>query len=230
MKKLFAEFFGTFWLVFSGTGAIIINEIGQGKVTHLGVSLVFGSVIALLVYSLGPISGAHFNPAVTIGFYFARRFSFRQIFPYLFSQCSAALLASFLLHLIFPGSADLGGTFPSKGVFSSFLLEILMTAVLMLVILSVSTGAKEKGIPAGLAIGGTVALAALIGGPISGASMNPARSLAPAIVSGHLEYWWIYLTAPLIGSFVAVQFCRATHEKDCCGYFFSPSPPLKKGD
>src|SRR3990167_409934 len=155
MKKLFAEFFGTFWLVFAGTGAIIVNDLQGGKITPLGIALTFGLVVLILVYSLGSVSGAHFNPAFTFGFWIAKRLSVREVLPYILSQSTGAILASFLLHLLFPHHLTLGATFPTGGIFPSLILEFLMTSFLMFVILTVSTGAKEKGIIAGFAIGGT---------------------------------------------------------------------------
>jgi aquaporin NIP len=216
MKKYLAEFSGTFFLVFAGTGAIIINETIGGSVTHVGIALTFGLVVMVMIYAVGEVSGAHFNPAVTLGFCVARRMSFLEGSPYILSQCLGALVASLVLHFVFPSSSTLGATLPSGGLFASFVLEFLMTVLLMFVILSVSTGSKEKGITAGIAIGGTVALEALFGGPISGASMNPARSLAPALVSGHLQDLWIYLIAPVLGAFFAVILCRCTQTDGCC--------------
>jgi len=217
MKKWAAEFFGTFCLVFAGTGAIIVNDLTGGTVTHVGVALTFGLVVMAMIYSLGEVSGAHFNPAVTLGFWAARRLRFGEVPPYLMSQFLGAISASVLLRFIFPEHPTLGATLPQDPVVSSFALEGIMTAILMFVILSVSTGAREKGIIAGIAIGSVVALGALFGGPISGASMNPARSLAPALVSGHFHHLWIYLLAPALGAFSAVFICRCTQSQGCCG-------------
>ncbi|HEY2573312.1 MAG TPA: aquaporin [Verrucomicrobiaceae bacterium] len=183
MKKLFAEFFGTFALVFAGTGAIIINDVTGGSVTHVGVALTFGLVVMAMIYAVGDVSGAHLNPAVTLGFFVARRIEGRFVLGYVASQIAGALAASGLLHLMFPQHASLGATMPAGPAFQSALLELVLTALLMFVILCVSTGAKERGITAGVAVGAVIALEALFAGPISGASMNPARSLAPAIVS-----------------------------------------------
>lgn len=217
MKKYFAEFFGTFALVFAGCGAIITNQINPGSVTNVGVSLTFGFVVMAMIYSLGDVSGAHFNPAVSFGFWRAGRLSFKEMNMYALSQLMGAILAATLLRFLFPQNQTLGATFPAAGfLVQSFVLEVVMTCFLMFVILSVSTGAKEKGLMAGLAIGVTVALEAMFGGPISGASMNPARSLGPALLSGHLEYLWIYLTAPFVGSFLAVFACKCSQSEDCC--------------
>lgn len=216
MKKLAAEFFGTFILVFAGTGAIVINDVSTGAVTHVGIALTFGLVVLALIYALGEVSGAHFNPAVTLGFWAAGRFPVKSLPAYVASQCAGALLASVLLRLLFPSHPGLGATHPAGPALQSFVLEIVLTWFLMLVILSVSTGAKEKGITAGVAIGAVIALEALFAGPICGASMNPARSLAPALVSGSVADLWIYLVAPIFGALLAVLTCRCVQEEGCC--------------
>ena len=161
---------------------------------------------------MGDVSGAHLNPAVTLGFFAARRFAGREIFPYVASQCAGALLASLLLRFLFPRNETLGGTFPAGSVAQSFVLELMLTCILMFVILSVSTGARERGITAGIAVGGVIALEALFAGPICGASMNPARSLGPALVSGRLSVLWIYLLAPVGGALLGVVVCRYARE------------------
>jgi aquaporin Z len=216
LRKLTAELFGTFALVFAGTGAIIINEVYGGAVTHLGVALTFGLVVLAMIYAVGDVSGAHLNPAVTIGFWVARRFPLRQIVPYVSSQCGGALLATGLLRALFPEHRTLGSTVPSGSIAQSFVLELVLTLMLMFVILSVSSGSKEKGLMAGVAVGGVIGLEALFAGPVSGASMNPARSLAPAIVSGQLGSIWVYLSAPVLGACLAVTGCRCVHERPCC--------------
>jgi aquaporin Z len=216
MKKLCAEALGTFGLVFAGTGAIIINEASNGAITHVGIALTFGLIILAMIYTFGDISGAHFNPAVTIGFWAARRLPGREVAPYIASQCAGAFLASGLLRLLFPHSSTLGATLPAGSETQSFVLELVLTFFLMLTILNVSTGANEKGITAGIAVGAIIALEAMFAGPICGASMNPARSLAPALVSLHLEHLWLYLTAPVIGACLAMPACRCVREKDCC--------------
>lgn len=207
-RKLFAEAIGTFALVFAGTGAIIINDLTGGIITHVGIALVFGLVVMAMIYAVGEISGAHFNPAVTVGFWLAGRLPPGEVFPYLLSQSGGALLASLLLRWLFPHSALLGATLPTGGILPAFVLEIVMTFFLMFVIIHVATGSKEQGVMAGIAIGATVTLDALFGGPISGASMNPARSLAPALVSLNVGDLWIYLVAPLVGAAVAVGAYR----------------------
>jgi aquaporin Z len=216
VRKLVAEALGTFFLVFAGTGAIVINDITHGTVSHVGVALTFGLVVLAMIYAVGDVSGAHLNPAVTLGFLVARRFPLPSVLPYILAQCVGALLASGFLRLLFPDAVSLGATIPAGSAVQSFALEIALTALLMFVILSVSTGAKEKGVMAGVAVGSVIAFEALFAGPISGASMNPARSLAPAVVSGHLEHLWVYLAAPIIGALVSVPACLCIREDGCC--------------
>lgn len=215
-RRLFAELFGTFVLVFAGTGAIVINDVRGGAIGHVGIALTFGLVVLALIYALGDVSGCHLNPAVTLGFFAARRFEGRQVIPYLVSQCLGAAAASFVLWLLFPEHPTLGGTSPAGPDLQSFVLEMLLTLFLMFVILSVSTGAKEKGAMAGVAVGAVIALEALFAGPISGASMNPARSLGPALVSMRLDGVWIYLTAPVVGAILGVGACCGVQAPGCC--------------
>lgn len=203
-KKLVAEAIGTYILVFCGTGAVVIDQTAGGAVTHVGVAITFGFVVMSLIYALGDISGAHMNPAVSIAFVVAKRFSLNCLIPYVFAQIIGAIAASATLKLLFPANEFLGATLPAGSVMQSFVLEILLTFFLMFVIINVATGSKEVGMFAGLAIGSVVLLEAMFAGPICGASMNPARSIGPAIISGHLEHLWIYLTAPVIGAALAV--------------------------
>lgn len=216
MKKAVAEAVGTFALVFAGTGAIVVNDVSGGTITHIGIALTFGMIVMAMISAIGDVSGAHINPAVTLGFWAAGRFEGRLVLPYLVFQLIGAFAASGLLQLLFLKQANLGATVPAGPWWQSFILEIVLTFLLMTVILSVSTGAREKGIIAGIAIGATVALEAMFAGPISGASMNPARSLAPGLVSGQLTHLWIYLVAPLIGAVAAVPVCRCIQEEGCC--------------
>jgi len=215
-KKVAAELLGTFGLVFAGTGAIIIDQVSGGAITHVGVALTFGLIVLAMIYTFGDISGAHLNPAVTIGFWAARRLPGREVLPYVGSQIAGALLASGVLRVLFPANSLLGATMPAGTELQSFVLEFILTFFLMLTVLNVSTGAKEKGITAGIAVGAVIALEALFAGPICGASMNPARSLAPAMVSGHLEHLWIYIAAPILGAVAARFACICVRERGCC--------------
>lgn len=215
-RKLAAELFGTFALVFAGTGAIIINDVTGGTVSHVGIAFTFGLIVLAMIYALGDVSGCHLNPAVTLGFFVARRFEGRLVAPYIVSQCLGAILASLILRLMFPTTSTLGATLPAGDVLPSFVMEFILTLILMFVILSVSTDSKEKGILAGVAVGSVIALEALFAGPISGASMNPARSLAPALVSLRFESLWIYLVAPVLGACFSVFTCQCIQEPGCC--------------
>jgi aquaporin NIP len=214
-RKYAAEFIGTFGLVFAGTGAIIINDVSGGAVTSVGIGLTFGLIVLAMIYAIGDVSGAHLNPAVTLGFFAGRRLEAKMVLPYVLSQLSGALAASLLLRALFPQHLTLGLTAPTGPALQSLILEIILSALLMFVILNVSEGAKERGITAGIAVGAVIALEALFAGPISGASMNPARSFAPALVSQHFANLWIYLVAPITGALVAVAGCRCVR-KDCC--------------
>ena len=216
VKKLAAEFIGTFALVFAGTGAIVIDEVSGGAVTHVGVALTFGLIVLAMIYTVGDISGAHLNPAVSLGFFAARRFPLREVIPYVASQFAGAFAASGTLRFLFPQNAMLGTTTPAGSISQSFVLELVLTAILMFAILGVSTGAAEKGITAGIVVGAVIGLEAMFAGPICGASMNPARSLAPALVSGHIQDVWVYLIAPAAGAFVGVLGCRCVRESGCC--------------
>jgi aquaporin NIP len=204
MTKYLAEAIGTFALVFCGTGAVIINQETNGTVSHAGIAITFGLIVMSMIYALGHISGAHLNPAVSIAFTLSGRLAVRELLPYIISQIVGALLASLVLRLLFPANALLGATLPAGSEMQSFVLEFICTFFLMLVIIHVATGSKEQGMFAGLAIGAVVLLEAMFAGPISGASMNPARSLAPAVLSGHIEHLWIYLTATVAGAALAI--------------------------
>lgn len=203
-KNYLIELTGTFMLVFCGTGAMIVDETMNGAVSHPGVAITWGLIVMAVIYAFGGQSGAHFNPAVTIAFWVNKSFPAKQVLPYIFSQLAGAFLASMLLHFLFPASQFLGASLPAGDAMQSFVLEILLTFFLMLVVLRVATGSKEQGLFAGIAIGSVVLLEAMFAGPVCGASMNPARSFAPAIVSGHTEYLWVYLSAPVIGALAAV--------------------------
>lgn len=216
VRRLAAECFGTFALVFAGTGAIVINDISGGVVSHLGIALTFGLVVLAMICAIGDVSGCHLNPAVTLGFFAARRFEGSMVAPYVASQIAGALLASCTLRLMFPGHSTLGSTSPTGNAMQSFVLEVILTALLMFVILSVSTGSQERGLLVGITVGAVVALEAIFAGPISGASMNPARSLAPALVAGRFEHLWVYLIAPLVGALSGTGLCLVIHGPGKC--------------
>ena len=216
MKRYLAEFIGTFALVFAGTGAIVVNDVSGGAVSPVGIALSFGLVVMVMVYAVGDISGAHINPAVTVGFWAARRLSACELLPYILSQCLGASAASLTLRVLFMGHPTLGVTSPSGSFSQSFVLEIVLTFFLMFVILCITTGAREKGLMTGVVVGAVVGLEALFAGPISGASMNPARSLGPALVTGQLDSLWLYLIAPLLGACLAILACRCVQERGCC--------------
>jgi aquaporin NIP len=204
IKKLVSEFTGTYFLIFCGTGAIVINQVTGGTVTHAGIAITFGLVVMSLIYGLGDVSGAHFNPAVSIAFTVAKKFPVAYLLPYIITQCAGALAASYTLRFLFPENEMLGATIPAGSDMQSFILEFLLTFFLMLVIMKVAHGSKETGMFAGIAIGSVILLEAMFAGPICGASMNPARSLAPAIASLHMEHLWLYLVAPTLGASSAI--------------------------
>jgi aquaporin Z len=205
-----AEFIGTFFLIFAGTGAIVINAHTKGAITHGGIALTFGLVVMAMVYAFGDASGAHLNPAVTLAMASLGKFSLDAVLPYIACQVAGALTASLLLRSMFPGdTTSLGATLPNGSVWRSFVMEFILTAMLMFVIFGVSSGNKIRGELAGIAVGGLIALEAMFAGPICGASMNPARSLSPAVVSGNLRHLWIYLTAPILGAIVAAALLPA---------------------
>jgi len=217
MKKnvFLAELFGTFALVFFGCGAVAVSSLHGGVPGHTAVSLVFGLTVMAMIYSIGNISGAHINPAVTLGFLFAGRLEGKTAAPYIVSQLIGAAAAGYLLRGLF-GGGNLGLTLPSGSLLQAFVMETVLSFFLMFVILNVSSGHKEKGIMAGAAIGGTVALMALMGGPVSGASMNPARSFGPALASGMFQQLWIYILAPVLGMLMASPTCKWIQGTECC--------------
>lgn len=212
LRKMVAEGIGTFALVFAGCGAIMVDASMGGSLGHVGVSLTFGLVVMVMIYATGHISGAHFNPAVTIAFASTGRFPWSQVPAYVASQLVAATLASCLLYWILGPVAGMGGTSTSLGMGAAVCVEVLLTFMLMFVITAVATDSRAEGAMAGLAIGGTVTLAALMGGPLTGASMNPARSLGPAIVSGSTDLLWVYLVAPIVGAVVGALVYRWTQQ------------------
>ena len=215
-KNYIAEILGTFTLVFCGTAAMAVNEITQGAVTHVGIGITWGFIVIAMIYAFGEISGAHFNPAVTIAFAISKKFPWKEVPKYIIAQFIGALAASLMVYYLFPESETLGGTHTILPPIKAFVLEYLLTFFLMLVIINVSTGSKETGMMAGIAIGGVVMLEALFAGPMTNASMNPIRSLAPAIVSMKFDNLWLYLTAPILGAITAVISCRWVKDDNCC--------------
>lgn len=203
-RNSLSEILGTFAIVFFGTGAIIVNQEYGGVIGHAGIAITFGLIVMAMIYALGDISGAHFNPAVSIAFYAAGKFPASRLMPYIISQFTGAVIASIFLRLLFPSNVTLGATLPSGSVWQSFIMELILTFFLMLVILHVAHGSKEQGLFAGLAIGSVVLLEAMFAGPVCGASMNPARSLGPAVISGQTNVLWLYQLAPVAGALLAV--------------------------
>lgn len=217
IQNYVSEITGTTAMVFCGTGAMVIDQQSGGAITHVGVAITFGLIVSAMIYALGDVSGAHMNPAVTIAFAAIKLFPTKQVIPYILSQVMGALIASFTLKYLFPQNKMLGATIPTGSESQSFILEFILTFILMLTIMQVAKGSKEKGLFAGLAIGSVVLLEAMFAGPICGASMNPARSLSPAIASGHLEHLWLYITAPIAGALLGVftwKFLNLTHSEE----------------
>jgi aquaporin Z len=216
MKKYISEFIGTFSMIFCGTGAMTVNEVTGGEVTHVGIAITWGLIVMAMIYAFGETSGAHFNPAVTIAFAYAKKFAWKEVPKYIIAQVLGAFAASLVLWFLFPASEYLGATIPTVDVWRAFVLELLLTFFLMVVIINVSTGSKEMGIIAGIAVGGVVLLEAMFAGPITNASMNPARSIAPNIVSGNIDGLWLYILAPILGAILAVISCKLIKEENCC--------------
>ena len=195
---------------------MVINDFTGGTVTHVGVAITFGLIVMGMIYAFGDISGAHMNPAVTIGFAYAKKFPWKEVPAYVLAQLIGAFLASGILLYLFPESQTLGATLPGLSALKVFIFEIILSFFLMVVIINVSTGSKEIGVVAGIAIGSVVLLEAMFAGPITGASMNPARSIAPALVSGNIADLWIYIFAPIIGCLLAVVSCKLVKDEQCC--------------
>ena len=215
MKKYLSEFIGTFSMIFCGCGAMVINDFTSGSITHPGVAITWGLIVMSMIYAFGDVSGAHFNPAVTLGFAVAKKFKWIEVPKYVIAQLFGALTASYVLLFLFPES-DLGATIPTIEPLKVFIIELLLSFFLMLVIINVSTGSKEIGPVAGIAIGSVVLLEAMFAGPLTKASMNPIRSLAPALASGNFSHLWIYLTAPFAGMLLAVFSCKLVKDENCC--------------
>lgn len=216
-RRLAAEAFATSVLVFAGTGVVVFDRINGGNVTLVGIALVWGLTVAAMAYAVGPVSGAHMNPAVTVGLALARRFRWAEVPGYVLAQIGGAIVGSLLLAAVtrFAPDAGLGLTRPfrpDRG-WECLALEVWLTGLLVYVVLGLGVEAKAVG---GLVVGGVIALEVLLGGPVSGASMNPARSLAPAAVSGNFDFLWVYLVGPLAGAALAVPACRLTQRPGCC--------------
>ena len=218
IRRAAAEGIGVFALVFAGCGAIITEAEHPGSLGTVGIAITFGLVIMVMVYATGHLSGAHLNPAVTLAFVLTRHFPRTEAVAYLAAQVAGALVAAAVLAAIWPSEpAALGTTLPTVGAGSAFAYETILTAFLMFVIMAVATDTRAVGAAAAIAIGGTVGLDALFGGPVTGASMNPARSLGPALVAGELHDLWIYLLAPPLGAALgalAYQLVRGEHPGD----------------
>jgi aquaporin NIP len=214
-RRSAAEALAAFALVFAGCGAAITNASYDGALGSVGIALAFGLVIMVMVYATGHLSGAHINPAVTIAFSLTRHFPAREALAYIVAQCAGAILAALLLLAVWPEQpAQLGATVPTVGVGSALLYEALLTAFLMFVIMAVATDTRAVGAAAAIAIGGTIGLDATFGGQVTGASMNPARSLGPALASGEWTDFWIYLIGPVAGAALgalAYQLVRGEH-------------------
>ncbi len=212
-RRVLAELVGTCVLVLAGTGAIVVNEQTNGAVTHPGVAATFGLVVMAMAFALGKVSGCHINPAATLAMVVGGKFPAREAPAYVAAQVAGAFLASLLLRVMFPASDALGSTLPAGPAWHSFVLEVLLTFVLLLTALSFAGDSSPRAALAPIAVGGVVGLEALFAGPICGASMNPARSLAPAIVSGHTEHLWVYLAAPLLGAILAAGVGRMLYDE-----------------
>lgn len=223
LKKTVAEAIGTFALVFTGCGAVMVSERFPGSLSGSAIPLVFGLAVAAMIYAVGHISGAHFNPAVTLAFAVARHFPKREVLTYWFAQFIGAVAAISLLYILLPAGNSYGATIPTVPTLQALGWETVLSFFLMFVIIAVATDTRAVGVMAGAAIGATVNLCAFVGGPVTGASMNPARTLAPALFQGQLDVFWIYLIGPCIGTTVAAllyEWIRCEPEKKsakgCC--------------
>ncbi len=216
-----AEFIGSFFLIFFGCGSMILAELNQAYNGSL-VPFIWGGAVSIMIYAVGHISGAHFNPAVTLAFWSVKRFPTKRVFGYLLSQISGALLASIVHMIIWGANHKFGATEISLSLNGGLLVEVILSFALMFVIISVATDSRAVGELAGIAIGSTVALCAFVGGPLTNASMNPARSIAPAILSGNYVNLWAYILAPLIGTFLGAKVyewirCNKENNSDSAG-------------
>ncbi len=213
LSKPLAEFVGTFIMVFCGCGAMTVNEITGGTVTHVGVGIVWGAIVMIMIYSLGKISGCHINPAVTISFWATGRLKLNEVPTYIVSQILGATTAGLVLTSLFPESQEIGMTLFSGSETQAFIVETIITFILMLVILNVANGSKEEGIVAAIAIGFYIMVAALFAGPVTRASLNPARSIGPALAIGNLAGLWIYIVAPILGALLSIPVWKIINAK-----------------
>lgn len=198
-RRLIAEAIGTFFLVLIGPGAAMVNAYSHGAIGHVGVSLAFAFVVTGVIFASGHLSGAHINPAVTIAFWSVRRFPGREVVPYIVSQCIGASLASLATLLVLGNIGQMGATVPNVSVLGAFIIEWLLSFILMFVIMAVATDERVADGFAPIAVGLTVGFCALMGGPLTGASMNPARSFGPALIGAHWGSHWLYWIAPITG-------------------------------
>lgn len=205
-------------MIFCGCGAMTINEITNGSITHVGVAATWGLVVMSMIYAFGETSGAHFNPAVSIGFAFAKKFPWKEVPKYILAQAIGAIFACFVLWFLFPASQFLGETTPALGFepYKAAILEFFLTFFLMVVIINVSTGSKEIGTMAGIAVGAVILLEAMFAGPMTKASMNPIRSIAPALFTGNFQHLWLYIVAPVLGAIAGVSSCKLVKDDTCC--------------
>lgn len=206
-QKLIAEFLGTYFLMFLGTGAIVVNELTQ-TLSPMWISFLFGMLVMVIIYAFGHISGAHINPAVTIGFFVNKDIGGKEAVCYILTQLIGAIVASYSLFFLFGNVANLGAVVPQISWEKSFIIELLLMFMLMLVIFTSAVHGKAIKSFAGVVIGGAVIVADMFGGVLSGAALNPARTFAPAIVSGVWEYQWMYITATLVGAVLAARVYR----------------------
>ena len=219
MQRYLSEFLGTFILVLAGCGAIAVKSQTGGEPPFIGIGVIWGLIVMAVIFTIGDVSGAHINPAVTLAFWVARRFSTADVVPYVLAQCLGATAAAGVLWYLFGAHAATGVTHFNPEVTSvtqAFVLEVLLTWFLMFAVINVSTGAKEKGITAAIAIGGVISIDVLFGGQVTGASMNPARSLGPAIVAGDFDQLWLYFAGPIIGAILAIPSAAAIRPGVCC--------------
>jgi len=208
LKKNLSEFLATFSLIFFGCGAMVVNQLYDGIIGHIGTNLVFGLIIMVMIYSVGDISGAHMNPAVTFAFYIDHQLDLKTTFYYIVSQLIGSLSASLVLKLLFPKALLLGNTIPTGSYLQVFVLEFIVSFLLFLLIVNVSEGPKETGMMAGIAVGSYIMVSGLFAGPVGGNSLNPARTLGPAIVTLRFDGLYLYLIAPVLGTTLASKVSK----------------------